>query len=450
MNKWNEMIEKYGKRNIAIAGGCAILTVAGVAGFFAIQGNKTPTDSNYLTLKSDQFAVEYGYFISQNVADYLVEDTKEEVLTNAKVKVSAENEKDKEYPAIGTYDGNISYEKEKVEFKVEVKDTTAPTFSVTKNLTVPFGTEMSEKKLKSYFKVEDLQEVTLTVDDGGYNPKKEGKYIIKAKATDKSNNIAEYQFTITVDKKVKEIIESENKSNVTTHSNTGNNGGNGGSSDSQVTGTVKPGEKPKPGGSGNVSTEKPSEKPTEPSKPEKPTEPSKPEKPTEPSKPEKPTEPSKPEKPTEPSKPEKPTEPSKPEKPTEPSKPTEPPVDTSQWWQGKSVAEIREKVTSAMVWENEVTGELYYGLNNLAFGWNQDGIAYGGLKLVKNPYNVAIDASFTGGRTNMHFGRTTFNMIWGVPSGTYNGLKDINLGDFTVKVPSKIWSTEEVNAIYRK
>ena len=101
-----------------------------------------------------------------------------------------------------------------------------------------------------------------------------------------------------------------------------------------------------------------------------------------------------------------------------------------------------------MVWHNEVTGELYYGLNNLAFGWNQDGIAYGGLKLVKNPYNVAIDASFTGGRTNMHFGRTTFNMIWGVPSGTYNGLKDINLGDFTVKVPSKIWSTEEVNAIY--
>ena len=140
-------------------------------------------------------------------------------------------------------------------------------------------------------------------------------------------------------------------------------------------------------------------------------------------------------------------------KPTGPTvKPTPPipdtPIDTSNWWQGKSVAEIREKVTSAMVWENEVTGELYYGLNNLAFGWNQDGIAYGGLKLVKNPYNVAIDASFTGGRTNMHFGRTTFNMIWGVPSGTYNGLKDINLGDFTVKVPSKIWSTEEVNAIY--
>ena len=79
-----------------------------------------------------------------------------------------------------------------------------------------------------------------------------------------------------------------------------------------------------------------------------------------------------------------------------------------------------------MVWHNEVTGELYYGLNNLAFGWNQDGIAYGGLKLVKNPYNVAIDASFTGGRTNMHFGRTTFNMIWGVPSGTYNGLKAVS------------------------
>ena len=101
------------------------------------------------------------------------------------------------------------------------------------------------------------------------------------------------------------------------------------------------------------------------------------------------------------------------------------PDNSSHWWDGLSVSQIRAKVTGAMVWKNEITGQTYKGVDNLTFAWNQENIVFGGLKLVSNPYNVDLPYSFPGGRGGM-ISTDTFEMFWNLPEGTYNGMKGIN------------------------
>ena len=123
------------------------------------------------------------------------------------------------------------------------------------------------------------------------------------------------------------------------------------------------------------------------------------------------------------------------------------PDNSSHWWDGLSVSQIRAKVTGAMVWKNEITGQTYKGVDNLTFAWNQENIVFGGLKLVSNPYNVDLPYSFPGGRGGM-ISTDTFEMFWNLPEGTYNGMKGINLGTFTIKKPAAI-SADEVTALYQ-
>lgn len=78
------------------------------------------------------------------------------------------------------------------------------------------------------------------------------------------------------------------------------------------------------------------------------------------------------------------------------SKPSTP--ATPKWWgEGKSEAQILKTAVDSLVWRNEITGETYYGLNNLKFGWNGENVAYGGLVLVSNPYNVEFWEDFVSG-----------------------------------------------------
>ena len=112
-----------------------------------------------------------------------------------------------------------------------------------------------------------------------------------------------------------------------------------------------------------------------------------------------------------------------------------------------SISQIRAKVTGAMVWKNEITGQTYKGVDGLSFAWNQEDIVYGGLKLISNPYNVDLPYSFPGGRGGM-ISTDTFEMFWNLPEGTYNGMKGINLGTFTIKKPQAI-SADEVTKLYQ-
>ena len=123
------------------------------------------------------------------------------------------------------------------------------------------------------------------------------------------------------------------------------------------------------------------------------------------------------------------------------------PDNSSHWWDGLSVSQIRAKVTASMVWKNEITGQTYKGVDGLSFAWNQEDFAYGGLKLISNPYGVDMSYNFPGGRKGM-IAKNTFEMFWNIPEGTYNGMKSINLGTFTISIPKAI-SIEEVNNLYK-
>ena len=112
-----------------------------------------------------------------------------------------------------------------------------------------------------------------------------------------------------------------------------------------------------------------------------------------------------------------------------------------------SISQIRAKVTAEMVWKNEITGQTYRGVEGLAFAWNQEDFAYGGLKLISNSYGVDMSYNFPGGRKGM-IAKNTFEMFWNIPEGTYNGMKSINLGTFTISIPKAI-SIEKVNNLYK-
>lgn len=87
----------------------------------------------YLQLKNTDFVVEYGGHISMDIQDYLdfsecTEIQKREIIDSAKLNLDISHEQDKDYPAIGSYYADISYNKEDVQFHIIVKDTIAPEF----------------------------------------------------------------------------------------------------------------------------------------------------------------------------------------------------------------------------------------------------------------------------------------------------------------------------------
>ncbi|MEG1301646.1 MAG: CAP domain-containing protein, partial [Erysipelotrichaceae bacterium] len=125
--------------------------------------------------------------ISTNVKDYI--DTKDkDILKESKISFKdAKNEKDKTYPKVGTYHGEFAYKKDKLAFKVVVKDTTKPKFIDFKD-TIKVQIDAKDVDLSKYFKAEDLSEYKISVKDGNKkNPfiiSKEGSYEVEVIAKD--------------------------------------------------------------------------------------------------------------------------------------------------------------------------------------------------------------------------------------------------------------------------
>lgn len=153
------------------------------------------------------FILEYGESFSTQLEDYLDftkndEKEKEDILKLAKIEFPETNDN---YPSIGTHTLKITYKKEKLSIKVQVKDTTAPKFDEN----YPLFTYQDVILSTENYQTNDFSEVTLIIDDQAVDYTTPGNYPILVKATDTSNNISELNYMLEVKAPV---LELENES----------------------------------------------------------------------------------------------------------------------------------------------------------------------------------------------------------------------------------------------
>lgn len=209
------MKEKLLKNKKLIAGIIVGLIVIVIAIIVVLILNKPK-----LVLKDKEINVEFGNAISLKAADYLDKDkvdqeviSKTEVVTDAPDTTTLYDGNIKNCPPIGEYRVTLNYEDETAEVKVNVKDTTKPTFSkfedsieITKDCK-PTGDEL--KKLLEKYTAKDLQKVTISFDDSKVDYSKEGEYKATVKAKDETGNEATQETTVKI---VKPTIKLDNKS----------------------------------------------------------------------------------------------------------------------------------------------------------------------------------------------------------------------------------------------
>lgn len=202
--------------------GIVAATVIGVGGFVV----HTMNQDEELVLNKDTHIIEYGETISNEPSVY-IKNTDKDLLKETKVNIS---DNEDEFASLGKHKITITYRSQSLICYVEVKDTIAPTMTAVNNFEVEYGTTIDD--FISYTTIEDLSEVTTTVDKGGYDSNVAGTYTIKIEAVDSSDNKSEISFKVTVkDKPAEEEIvqettqttqpvETPDSSNTTTTNNT--------------------------------------------------------------------------------------------------------------------------------------------------------------------------------------------------------------------------------------
>ena len=190
------MKEKLKNKKViaGIISGIAVITVVVIAVIIMSQGNT----------------------ISTRASDYLdTEKMDSDVIDQTKVTIDMSNNdnSDNDFASIGEYKVTLKYEDETAEVKVNVKDTTKPTFDkfeenieITKDCK-PDGDDLN--KLLKKFTAKDLQDVTISLDDTAVDYTKEGEYKATVKAVDASNNETDQETTIKI---VKPTIKLDKKS----------------------------------------------------------------------------------------------------------------------------------------------------------------------------------------------------------------------------------------------
>ena len=107
--------------------------------------------NNGISLIKDNVVIEYGNAYNPNIEE-LVDLSKYKFINQQEISIenNIENEKDKDYPAVGEYEINVYYKKKILKQKIEVKDTTAPELSVKDNIEIPFDTDLSTFDFNNY------------------------------------------------------------------------------------------------------------------------------------------------------------------------------------------------------------------------------------------------------------------------------------------------------------
>lgn len=190
------MKEKLKDKKVITGLVIGVIAIIGIIVFALMSMN-----SSDLKLKDKEAIVEYGQPVSKEASDYLDFDKvdnakKDDILAKAKLDLTIENEAEKEYASIGEYKATITYNKDKAEFTIIVKDTTAPTFKDFKN-SIEAAKDVKPDYSKLYV-AEDLSEVNVSCDDANVKYDTVGEYKATLKATDTSKNETSKEITVKV------------------------------------------------------------------------------------------------------------------------------------------------------------------------------------------------------------------------------------------------------------
>ncbi|MDE6954128.1 MAG: CAP domain-containing protein [Erysipelotrichales bacterium] len=161
----------------------------------------------------DDLDVEYGTPISMNGLDYLdiqkIDDKyKDKILKETKIEILDDQKvENKNYQCIGTYRVRLNYQREEKEVRVNVVDTTVPLFidDYKKEFSYIRDCQPSKEELLKQFKVQDVDKVTLSIDDHLVDYTKEGKYEATIKAIDSSQNESIQKISIKIQKPIIEL-----------------------------------------------------------------------------------------------------------------------------------------------------------------------------------------------------------------------------------------------------
>ena len=202
------------KRKKIIAGSVAgLLLVAGIGTAYAV----TRT-SNTLVLTKNQIDAELGQVVSTDVADYLNYNkidskTAEKIIKDAKSTnnfkyVTVENKDEngnviskeqKEYPEVGKYKINFSYENDKKSVDVKVSDTTKPKITAPDTIDVIQFTDLSTFNFTELLKAEDYSDLKdWQIDTSKVDVNTLGTYDLKISISDVEKNKAEKEMKINI------------------------------------------------------------------------------------------------------------------------------------------------------------------------------------------------------------------------------------------------------------
>ena len=215
-NQRRNIFNKYlnTKRKKIIAGSVAgLLLVAGIGTAYAV----TRT-SNTLVLTKNQIDAELGQVVSTEVADYLNYNkidskTAEKIIKDAKSTnnfkyVTVENKDEngnviskeqKEYPEVGKYKINFSYENDKKSVDVKVSDTTKPKITAPDTIDVIQFTDLSTFNFTELLKAEDYSDLKdWQIDTSKVDVNTLGTYDLKISISDVEKNKAEKEMKINI------------------------------------------------------------------------------------------------------------------------------------------------------------------------------------------------------------------------------------------------------------
>lgn len=202
------------KRKKIVAGSVSgLLLVAGIGTAYAV----TRT-SNTLVLTKNQIDAELGQVVSTDVADYLNYNkidskTAEKIIKDAKSTnnfkyVTVENKDEngnviskeqKEYPEVGKYKINFSYENDKKSVDVKVSDTTKPKITAPDTIDVIQFTDLSTFNFAELLKAEDYSDLKdWQIDTSKVNVNTLGTYDLKISISDVEKNKAEKEMKINI------------------------------------------------------------------------------------------------------------------------------------------------------------------------------------------------------------------------------------------------------------
>lgn len=202
------------KKTIIISSIAIVTVCAGIfAGYFYLE-QSTPE------LKKKKYVFEYGEEINLDKKTIL-ETENQEIIDSIKFDLSKlKLEEDKDYPSVGSYTVNVSYDtlfqKQTKKLKIEVKDTTKPDFKKTID-EIMLSVGESEHDFHADFEISDLSEAKLDFDFESVDFNQPGEYEAKAIAQDKYENKSEKSFKIIVQKLSEAETSTTTQENVDTN-----------------------------------------------------------------------------------------------------------------------------------------------------------------------------------------------------------------------------------------